>query len=441
MLVAKEPKYHDILKLEELVEISVLKRLLNSFVLATGLGAIVVDVSGKPTLIPESYPGICRFCSTIQSTRDGLMRCADSMARAGKFSAQLGEPYIFRCHAGLIEWSAPILLGDRHLGSFMCGQVLMWNLDEGALDEIVARNSDIGLSRTQLEEAAKDLKIISGPNVQAAADMLFVMSNYIMETGMLTLMQRRELNEQQAKLAEEIYARKQAEEVLKSLEQRSVQPIYPLEKEKELLGKVRLGDRTGAKEILNELLGSILFESAGRPEVIKARILELLVVLSRAAVEGGASLEKLLGLNYDYIEQLSEIEPIEETCAWIVKVLDTFVDTVYETRNEKNFKVVERAMEYIRQNFKEDITLDDVANAIFISPYYLSHLFRDELGITFIEYLTKIRIEEASHLLMTTNMSIIRIAEEVGYSDSSYFSKVFKKLQNVTPSQYRQRIG
>lgn len=432
---------NDVPKLEDLVDISVLKRLLNSFVLATGLGAIVVDTSGKPILIPESYPGICRFCNMIQSTEEGLLRCADSMARAGKFSAQLGEPYIFRCHAGLIEWAAPILLGERHLGSFMCGQVLMWSLDDGALEEIVARSSDIGLSREQLVEAAKELKIMSGPNVQAAADMLFVMSNYIMETGMLTLMQRRELNEQQAKLAEEIHARKQAEEVLKSLEQRSVQPIYPLEKEKELLGKVRLGDRTGAKEILNELLGSILFESAGRPEVIKARVLELLVVLSRAAVEGGASLEKLLGLNYDYIDELAKIEPIEEMCAWIVKVLDTFIDTVYETRNEKNFKVVERAMEYIRQNYKNDITLEDVANAIFISPYYLSHLFRDELGITFIEYLTKIRIEEASRLLLTTNMSIIRIAEEVGYSDSSYFSKVFKKLQNVTPSQYRQRMS
>lgn len=439
--MAREFGNNDVPKLEDLVDISVLKRLLNSFVLATGLGAIVVDTSGKPILIPESYPGICRFCNMIQSTEEGLRRCADSMARAGKFSAQLGEPYIFRCHAGLIEWAAPILLGERHLGSFMCGQVLMWSLDDGALEEIVARSSDIGLSREQLVEAAKELKIMSGPNVQAAADMLFVMSNYIMETGMLTLMQRRELNEQQAKLAEEIHARKQAEEVLKSLEQRSVQPIYPLEKEKELLGKVRLGDRTGAKEILNELLGSILFESAGRPEVIKARVLELLVVLSRAAVEGGASLEKLLGLNYDYIDELAKIEPIEEMCAWIVKVLDTFIDTVYETRNEKNFKVVERAMEYIRQNYKNDITLEDVANAIFISPYYLSHLFRDELGITFIEYLTKIRIEEASRLLLTTNMSIIRIAEEVGYSDSSYFSKVFKKLQNVTPSQYRQRMS
>lgn len=439
--MAREFGNNDVPKLEDLVDISVLKRLLNSFVLATGLGAIVVDTSGKPILIPESYPGICRFCNMIQSTEEGLRRCADSMARAGKFSAQLGEPYIFRCHAGLIEWAAPILLGERHLGSFMCGQVLMWSLDDGALEEIVARSSDIGLSREQLVEAAKELKIMSGPNVQAAADMLFVMSNYIMETGMLTLMQRKELNEQQAKLAEEIHARKQAEEVLKSLEQRSVQPIYPLEKEKELLGKVRLGDRTGAKEILNELLGSILFESAGRPEVIKARVLELLVVLSRAAVEGGASLEKLLGLNYDYIDELAKIEPIEEMCAWIVKVLDTFIDTVYETRNEKNFKVVERAMEYIRQNYKNDITLEDVANAIFISPYYLSHLFRDELGITFIEYLTKIRIEEASRLLLTTNMSIIRIAEEVGYSDSSYFSKVFKKLQNVTPSQYRQRMS
>ncbi len=427
---------------EELMDISILNRLLNSFVLATGLGAMVVDVDGKPILAPESYPGTCRFCSIIQSTEEGMRRCSESMAKAGKFSAQLGEPYIFRCHAGLVEWAAPIMAGPKHLGSFMCGQVLMWELDKSALKELLEGISDLSLPKEDLAKAAKKLKIISGPNVQAAAEMLFVMSNYIMKTGVLTLMQRRELNEQQAKLAEEIYARKRAENALKKLEsQENAQPIYPLEKERELLGKVRLGDRTGAKEILNELLGSILFKSAGNPDVIKSRILELLIVLSRAAVEGGASLNKLLGLNYDYIQKFSVIEPIEELCSLIVKVLDKFIDTVYETRDDKNFKVVEQAMNYIRENYHKEITLEDVAGAIFISPYYLSHLFRDELGMTFIEFVTGIRVEEAARLLRTTNLSIIEIAEKVGYSDSSYFSKVFKKSQGVTPSQYRHQAS
>lgn len=418
-----------------------LQRLLNSFTIATGLGASIVDPEGNLVVIPEKSPGVCKFCNLIRSTEEGLRRCKESMAKGGRFSAQLGEPYIFLCHAGLIEWAAPIVLYEQYLGSFMCGQVLMWNLDKVARNELVSKNLDLGISSKDLIEAAQELSVISGPNVQAAAEMLFVVANYIAKTSMITLMQRREITTQQAKLAEEIHARKQMEEALRDVTARTPEPIYPLEKERELLGRVRMGDRTGAKEILNELLGSIIFNSAADTEIMKARILELLVVLSRAAVEGGANLQRLLGLNYEYVQELAKIEDLEEICIWIVKVLDTFLDIVYETRDDKRFKVVQEAMEYIKNHYKENLTLDDLADVLYISPYYLSHLFREQLGYTFVDFLTRVRVEKAKKLLAESNLSIIRIAEEVGYSDSSYFSKVFKKLENITPSKYRNQIS
>ncbi len=234
------------------------------------------------------------------------------------------------------------------------------------------------------------------------------------------------------------------EEMMKPKENNAL-PLYPLEKERELLGYVKLGDRTRAKEILNDVLGSIFFCNVDfleqeHVEIMKARILELVVVLSRAAVEGGASLEKLLGYNFKYIQELLEIKPVEEIWAWTVKVLDHFIDAVYESRNTKNFKLITEAMEYIKENYNKELTLDEVAQSVFISPYYLSHLFKDELGKTFVEYLTEVRINEAKKLLKNTKKSITRIAEEVGYYDSSYFSKVFKKQEGMTPQQYRRLI-
>ena len=73
-----------------------------------------------------------------------------------------------------------------------------------------------------------------------------------------------------------------------------------------------------------------------------------------------------------------------------------------------------------------------------ISPYYLSHLFKEELDITFIEYLTRVRIEEARRLLFQTSMSIQEITQRVGYVDPSYFSRVFKKVTGMTPNRYRR---
>jgi len=214
--------------------------------------------------------------------------------------------------------------------------------------------------------------------------------------------------------------------------------IYPLEKEKRLIERVRLGDKTGARQILNELLGSVFLSPDGKSDILKARLLELSVILSRAAVEGGASLEELLGMNYEYIQELAHIEDEEELCAWIVKVMESFISSVYRTRHRESRQVIKEALKYIADHYSEKLTLEEVAEVIDLSPYYFSHLIKEELGMTFVDYLTRVRIEVAKNLLRNTKRKLTQIAFDVGYGDQSYFSKVFKKREGITPSQYRR---
>jgi two-component system response regulator YesN len=432
-------QHHDI-RLEDIMDLKELKDILNYFILATGLGAIFLDAQGKPVIIPDEYEGQCPFCKVVRSDPEGLKRCNQSMSYAGKQAAKLGEPYIFRCHAGLIEFAAPIVFKDVYLGSISCGPVLMWDWDEIALQEFLSLTNDLNINREALMVASRHVPVLSGRNVQAAAQLLFIMANHIAKTGMLTLLQRKELNEQQAKLAEAIFERKQAEETIRALESKAQTVAYPIDKEQELLSRVKLGDRSGAKEILNDLLGDIFFRTAGNMDLMKARVLELVVVVSRAAVEGGASLDKLLGLNYHFIAELSHIHDLDKICLWIVKVLDVFMDTVYETKNIRNAKSLGEALKFIRENYHTSLTLEDVAQQVYISPYYLSHMFREELEITFVEYLTMVRIEEAKKLLKDSSQSIVAIASQVGYEDASYFSKVFKKNVGMSPNQYRKNL-
>lgn len=428
------------INIQEIIDPKKLKKLLNSFVLATGLGAIFISTDGEYTIVPDDYEGICPFCKIVRGDAEGIQRCSLSMTKAGKLAAQLGEPYISRCHAGLIEFSAPIMFKDIYLGSISCGPVLMWDWDEIAVQEFLKQTEDLQLNREALVVASRQIKVLSGRNVQAAAELLFIMANSIAESGMITLQQRKELNEQEAKLAEAIFEKKKVQEKIKILEATNQKNRYPMEKERELLGRVRLGDRNGAREILNDLLGEIFFKTAGNYDVIKARILELVVVISRAAVEGGASLEKLLGLNFHFIEELYEVKQFDDICQWLIKVLDIIMDTVYETRNIKNAKCLGDVLTYIRENFKRNLSLENVAQQVFISPFYLSHLFKEELGITFVEYLTRVRIEAAKQLLKNSSETILAVSAQVGYEDASYFSKVFKKVTNISPNQYRKSI-
>ena len=272
------------------------------------------------------------------------------------------------------------------------------------------------------------------------------MANYLAKMELIDIKLRQDRYIQQAKISEEIQSIKRRE--LESLEKEekdensfiSISSLYPLETERELLRRVRLGDKEGAKEVLNEILGKILFKNAGQIELIRARLLELAVVLSRAAVEAKAELEMILGLNFEYIQELGKIKSIEELCIWIVKVLDRFTESVYENRNIKNVDMIRKTREFIRANYKKKIKLIDISKAIYLSPYYLSHIFKKETGSTLLEYLTKVRIEEAKRLLESTPWNTTRISFEVGCSDQSYFCKVFKKNEGISPYDYKRRM-
>lgn len=421
----------------EIVQPEILENLLNSFVLATGLGAIFMNVDGDKSIVPKGYGEVCPFCELVRSCPEGKERCKQSMTKGGELASKLGEPYIFRCHAGLIEFSAPIMFKDIYLGSISCGPALMWDWDEITIKEIEEATRTLPVAKESLLAASSKIKILTSKSVQASAELLFVMTSYIAERGMIELQQRKELSEQQARLAEAVFEIKKAQETVKALEEKTQETGYSVEIERELMGKVRIGDRAGAKKLLNELLSTVFFYKAGDIEAMKARLMELAVLLSRAAAEGGGGLNKLFSLNYIFLTELSSLTTFEELCRWIIKVLDAFLDTVYETKNVKNAKILSEAMNYIRQNYSSDLTLEVVANTIYISPYYLSHLFKEELNITFVEYLTMVRIEEAKKLLADPSLSILAVASEVGYEDASYFSKVFKKVTGLSPNQYR----
>ncbi len=113
-----------------------------------------------------------------------------------------------------------------------------------------------------------------------------------------------------------------------------------------------------------------------------------------------------------------------------------------ELRNMSSQKrysgLIEKAKEYIHLRYSmSDLTLDKVASKVNISPNYFSSLFNQETGMTFIEYLTDIRMEKAKEYLRCSGRKITEIGYLVGYLDSHYFSYIFKKTQNCTPSEYR----
>jgi two-component system response regulator YesN len=97
------------------------------------------------------------------------------------------------------------------------------------------------------------------------------------------------------------------------------------------------------------------------------------------------------------------------------------------------------ALRFMRENFGRDLSLQDVAARVNLSPGYLSSLFKKELNVNFVDYLNGLRVEKAKAMLAGTYLKSYEIAEKVGYSDTTYFSRVFKKVTGTGPHEYRRK--
>ena len=104
--------------------------------------------------------------------------------------------------------------------------------------------------------------------------------------------------------------------------------------------------------------------------------------------------------------------------------------------NVAGAKYLSAACEYVNSHYRENISIGDVAKKIGISSSYLSHLYKDGLNVTFTEYLSGTRIDAAKELLRETDMTVSQVAQSVGFDDTNYFTRTFKRIVGISPKQY-----
>ncbi|MFC4600790.1 helix-turn-helix domain-containing protein [Cohnella hongkongensis] len=155
-----------------------------------------------------------------------------------------------------------------------------------------------------------------------------------------------------------------------------------------------------------------------------------------ATVYGHPEREKSLLLQMtDVLNQCETIpELLEQTHEFVCRIVERSRMTITVK------SVISKAIQYMKDHYHEEISLQQVADHVNLSLGYLSHLFKKELDITFVEYLTQYRIERAKELLSQTRMKSYDIAVKVGFSpEYTYFSKVFKKMTGLGPNEYRRK--
>ncbi|GEL78421.1 helix-turn-helix domain-containing protein [Tenuibacillus multivorans] len=221
----------------------------------------------------------------------------------------------------------------------------------------------------------------------------------------------------------------------------TIDPILTPEEQEKLVYFLTHQDRQGIKEYLFDLflIEYNDLDQFPHPDFIRIKLTSVMANIRRFMLRN----EDLLSLEKQYQLMFNDILNGEELSV-IVQKLVYFCYSLFSNLNQSEeaiySKVTQGLIEYIEDHYFEKVSLHRLADQVGKNKYYLSHLFKRETGQSMSEYIQKVRIENAKHLIETTEKSMQEIGYLVGYEDQSYFSRMFKKWNSMSPNAYKNNI-
>lgn len=327
--------------------------------------------------------------------------------------------------------AVPLMKREKILGSFISGFVAFSEMLRDIKPEIARGMSQMGVPCTGDFLDGIFVRTVTKHQIRHFADLLMRIM------GKHGILDRQMLKEMREKTAQQLNIAHYIENVKKSGKNIAASII---DKQEEIIFKVKLGDITGAKELLNEYLGYIFFDTGMNFDTIKIRIIELIVLVSRSAIELGAGSRELLKMNQGYLAELNRTEDYETLCHSVVRILEDFISRISTIMIDKKRMKTKLMLDFINQNFADGITVADVAKVAGLSPGRAQHLLTRETGRSFTEHVTRCRIEYAKYLLLNSDDAISDIAIQAGFYDQSQFTRTFKAQEKTNPLHYRNQF-
>lgn len=216
-------------------------------------------------------------------------------------------------------------------------------------------------------------------------------------------------------------------------------PYYP---ESQAISQVIHEIKFGTADSLQISVESFVAELRGENKLTikqyQLALMEIVTELMKLMRANRLDPEEIAPGNQSVWEQMERVQSLTELSAWLEQLCSSIFRMIRKKRTSSANLITEKAKSFVEEHYSDsDLCVEQLCNHLNVSATYLSVMFKKELGMSFVSYLTKVRLRHAVELLNTTDDKSYIIAEKVGYTEPNYFSYVFKKEYGVSPSRYR----
>lgn len=210
----------------------------------------------------------------------------------------------------------------------------------------------------------------------------------------------------------------------------------------EIIAKLEAGldnmDEEGCVSTIREIFRGMEAERNLSPSGLQLQCLNILLSSLRKMSFQQLQQNDFLGRHILSLEGISRFRTLERLEEWMIQVIRGIIAFKLEHHIPKKKDIIAEIREYISEHYREPIGLAELSERFFINPYYLSQLFKQKTGDTYLSYLAQIRIGKAKELLEKTDLKVYEVCQMVGYSDTQHFARLFEKLTGAKPSEYRK---
>jgi AraC-like DNA-binding protein len=402
-------------------------RILDTIGEDTDQAAVYLALDGHRVLTNRRVSAFCRSCLRQLATASF---CRYSYGSATVQAMASGEPYFYRCWAGLLFVTVPAAPGNRCCGGISLGGFYgpgeQTEIREGVIQRLAP------WPRANLREILGHLDSLR----EITPSALRGLGSYVIE---LTFSSGLNASAFFRKQNERYMQQRRIAEACETLRAQPVSTSDILGDTYQLVAFLHRNDRQSAMAFVSRYLAELLMASNWDPVKLKAHIRVLLAVMTSQEILRGTPWAAATSREWGNMLRLEHAQTTEEGCYQVAEWIQDYFRG-QEPAQPPGLSLAARTVKWLQSHYSEPATLAAAARAVGTSVSTLVHRLKRETGKSFKRLLTETRVAEAKRLLATTALEISEIADRCGFFDQSHFTRTLKRAINLTPGQFRRLL-